>query len=81
MEDAVQDVDPFNSEPPLCQIGPVIPGGWSDAHLESHLVEPMPIVIPPGWSGARREMFPLANTGSISLTPSPGLPSTIPSVK
>ena len=53
MEDAVQDVDPFNGEPPLCQIGPVIPGGWSDAHLESHLVEPMPIVIPPGWSGAR----------------------------
>ena len=34
------------------QIDPVIPGGWSGAHLESHLVEPMPIVIPPGWSGA-----------------------------
>ena len=52
MEDAVRGVDQLNNgEPHLSP--PVIPGGWSDAHLESHLVEPMPIVIPPGWSGAR----------------------------
>ena len=27
MEDAVQDVDPFNGEPRLCQIGPRDPRG------------------------------------------------------
>ena len=53
-EDAVRGVDQLNNGEPhlLVKSPPVIPGGWSDAHPESRLVEPMSIVIPPGWSGA-----------------------------
>ena len=53
IEDAVRGVDRQQRRATsLCQIVLRDPRGLVCPHLESHLVEPMLIVIPPGRSGA-----------------------------